>query len=203
VLAHLAQLDAFAADLRQRLADQAAAARAAKAQAVAAAAELAAGRLAHSSGRRSWHVTPRSQYLQQQQQQQQAAAAQGEGAEADGTQVRPKSLAACLRTQQAPQAQAAGAARRTTHILIHCFCCCCCAVHVFTLTGCPEASVCCQAVGCCARPGDAQHCKLAEAASALLPHAGCRTGQGPHLGGRHPAGGCWELLQFGDSVCVG
>lgn len=84
MLSHLAQLDAFAANLRQRLADQAAAARAAKAQAVAAAAELAAGRN-HSSGRRSWHVTPRSQYLQQQQQQ--AAAAQGEGAEADGTQV--------------------------------------------------------------------------------------------------------------------
>jgi hypothetical protein len=84
VLSHLTQLDMFVESLKQQLADQSAAAKAAKAEAAAAAAAVAAGHV-RGSDRRSRHLTPRSQYIQQQQQQQ--AAAQGLGAEGGEGQV--------------------------------------------------------------------------------------------------------------------
>ena len=67
VLSHLAQLDLFVESLRQQLANQAAAAKAARAEAAAAAAAAAAGHHHHqlNSGRKSRHMTPRSNYLQQ------------------------------------------------------------------------------------------------------------------------------------------
>jgi len=65
VLSHSAQLDLFVQNLRQQLADQAAAAKVAKAEAAAAAAAAAAGHR-RTSGRRSRsrHTTPRNHYQQ-------------------------------------------------------------------------------------------------------------------------------------------
>lgn len=84
VLSHLTQLDLFVENLRQQLTNQAASVKAAKAEAAAVAAAVAAGHSPYSA-RRSRHVTPRSQYIQQQQQQ--LAAAQAEVGEDVGGQV--------------------------------------------------------------------------------------------------------------------